>query len=165
MTETNDVLIKILEELKINGTEFQSQIVMGELIQAGALFAFNLILLIVAIKFFKEINQELYLKENLIQIFSIMKNYKNVENADYKKKKEQEDKPEFDDALKEMWYDFKTWCNKAPINRICITLLMVYIEVKVFFFFANNMIHNLTIVINCFVASEKVVLDYLANLF
>lgn len=164
MQESTDILIKILEELQINGTDFQTQIVIGELVQAGILFAFNLVFLVIIIKFLKNINQELFLKENLTQIFATMKNYKNTD-IDYTKKNEQKGKPEFEDPFKEMWYYIKEWINKASINRILITLILIYIEVKVFFFFVNNMIHQTIIIINCFVASEKVVLDYLANLF
>ncbi len=165
MQESNDILIKILEELQINGSEFQNQIVTGELIQSGILLVFNLIILIVAIKFFMNINQELYLKENIIQIFATMKNYKNV-NTDYKKKpQEEESKKKESDPFQELFNSIKQWMNKAPINRMFATIILLYFELKVFFAFVNNVVNQAIIVINCFVASEKVVLDYLANLF
>lgn len=162
MTETNEVLIKILEELQINGIEFQQQIVIGELIGASLQFIFSLIILVIGIKFFRSLNQDLYLRENITQIFATMKNYKNTD-SNYKKQEKDENKIE--DPFKEMYIMFKEWVNKAPIHRILITLLLVYIEVKAFFFFATNMITQAIIVINCFVSPEKVVLDYLANLF
>lgn len=163
MEKTNEILTKILEELQINGTEFQQKIVIGELVKSGIWFLVNLVVFIIAIKLFKRLNEELYLKENIMQILECMKNYKNTDFG-YKKKEEKERKFE-EEPFMEMYQNFKAWISKAPIHRIIITLFLLYIEIKSIFFFATKIISYMIVVINCFVAHEKVVLDYLANLF
>lgn len=179
--DNKDVLIKILEELKIGEDGFMTSLIHGELVRATIFMVISLIILFILISLFKIFNRIFCIKDNVKEIVSILQNKcknktiddtKSNENieADTEEKVEEiatenRDNEYSSYELQDLVNSIKAFFQRNTTWRYTITILLVWTEFKWILNLAKSIINNLIIIINCFCAPEKILIDYLGNLF
>lgn len=161
-----EILLKILEELNIGNAEFQSSIITGQMVSGVIYAAFYFILMIVLIKFIKKFNEDFYIKENLDDIFKKLKNVVDKRNQnvepDYERYSDFDYRnASFSDYIKQI----KIFLQNRNFTAKLITLILVYLEIKYVFRCVMLLLSNVVIALSCYLAPEKVILDYLSDLF
>lgn len=156
--ENNEILIKILETLKIEQIDFQNSIIIGRMIQTGIELAFTIIFLFIFLYLVKLYNSEFYIKDNIINILDVMKDYNGR-----KDNKKVEDS--LNVSIESIFEEIKRFLNGHFFWRTIITIISLWIEISVFFSILSNIINKIIILINCYYAPQKVIIDYLSTLF
>lgn len=157
--ENEEILIKILEQLKMGKETFINSVVKGEMINAGILLGVNFIALIVLIVLFKKFNTTFYIKENVNKLLEIFTGV--LKREEYKPKRDSDKTFTEIDFFKEL----NNWLNNHKIWRNIGTVIVVWIEFKWIIIVIGNLVKNFIILMNCYYAPEKILMDYLSSLF
>lgn len=161
--DNQDILIKILEELKIGESQFINSLVQGELISAVALTVIHCIVLIAMISLYKKFNNTFYVKENVESILSVLKEV--IQGNSMKKPRYDTDKVTAQNEIGLMVKDINDYFKNHQIWRYITTVVVVWIEFKWFIINLSGLVNNAIKIFQCLYAQEKIVIDYLSSLF
>lgn len=157
--DNKEVLLKILEELKIGENTFQKTLIKGQFTESCLLLAIHIIVIITLLVLFKKFNDEFSIFENLSEAFHDLKKSKPVQN--YKKT---EEKKEEDIYRKEIRLIHEFLSSHKLWNTIwsCVAVIT---EFKWIMESIYGIIKHIIIIVNCNYAPEKIIIDYLSSLF
>lgn len=157
--KNEEILMKILEELKMGEEKFIDSIISGEMIEAGILLGVNFIALIILIVLFKKFNTTFYIKENINKLLEI---FTSVLKRDECKPKNTSEK-EFNEI--DFFNEINKWLNNHKLWRNIGTFIVVWIEFKWIIAVIGAIVRHFIVLINCYYAPEKILMDYLSSLF
>lgn len=161
--ENQEILIKILEELKVGESQFINSLVQGELISAISLTVIHIVVLIAMISLYKKFNNTFYVKENVESILSVLKEV--IQGNSMKKPRYDTDKITAQNEIGLMVKDINDYFKNHQIWRYITTVVVIWIEFKWFVINLSGLVNNAIKILQCLYAQEKIVIDYLSSLF
>lgn len=160
-----ETLLEILKELQIGEDSFMQSFVNAQMVSSISKLVFSIIFLVALIGFFKFFNNQFNIITNTKELLLLLKGEKlPIKEEEYKEKEHIENSSEELTFSECMGY-INRFINKYSITRYFLTIIIVWTEISWFMQLVTTIICNITLLINCFIAPYKILMDYLNGLF
>ena len=194
MSESNQILMGILEQLRISSSDFQNSIVQAELIGAVKSAMVTLVMLAVCLYAFKYFNDAYGIVDNCKSALRFLfkkgddngeldfdkksKKKKDSENKESGDKKDSENKKDghkekkvyFEDimnteTLGELGDKIKQYFSERTVLRDVLSLFTLCKEISIVVNLLKGVVDSIALALMCISGPSKVVMDYLNTLF
>lgn len=164
--ENQDLLIQILELLKLDDVGFNSQLIHGIFIENVTYAILYTILFIALLVISYKINHSIKLNQIVSSVFSLMRGQKakktiqvdNIESITM------EDVRNISDFIHYIRYImFKNGLYGFGVYLVALFIILLELDFGFDFFY--NLLSRIVTCVNCYVAPEKILMDYLGSLF
>lgn len=166
-----EILLEILDKVNLTEDSFMDSLIRGQMTKAGISLGVTLLVSLIVINLFIRFNKEFNIIENIAEAFKMLK--PNAFGKDSRfgedEKKEEKRRPGYYDdndvTFQDIIDSLHNFFSSTKLSKYIISIIIAWIELGWVMKFITLTVSNTILLINCFIAPQKVFIDYLVSVF